>query len=475
MSPPNSFYARWRVELDPAGFQETGADGPPENLLQAIWQHQRLRRDDLHLSDGRPVRILHPGFWNHEAGPDFRKAVVRIADEAPVSGDLEVDLNPGCWKGHRHHQNPNFGGVILHVVWEVTGHAETVLPTLALKDALDSPLSELALWLNAETARVLPDELAGKCSAPLRGLTADKRDELLQQAALVRLQSKAAQIQGRARDAGWEQALWEGLFRALGYKHNTWPMQSLAELRPRMADGCGGVLHWQARLFGTGGLLPAELPRAGSGGGRYLRQVWDLWWRDRDVFADHVLPGRLWHLGGLRPANHPQRRLALASHWLGDGGTITRLEKWFMQEIAERRLAASLLEVLQARDEYWGWHWTFRSERLGKAQPLLGEPRATDLAMNVILPWFWVRADDGGNEQLRRRAEARYLAWPAGEDNSVLKQTRQRLFGSASARWLKTAGAQQGLLQIVRDFCDHANALCDQCRFPELVRQWREQ
>jgi len=29
---------------------------------------------------------------------------------------------------------------------------------------------------------------------------------------------------------------------------------------------------------------------------------------------------------------------------------------------------------------------------------------------------------------------------------------------------------QQGLLQIVRDFCAHSNALCENCRFPELVR-----
>jgi hypothetical protein len=28
------------------------------------------------------------------------------------------------------------------------------------------------------------------------------------------------------------------------------------------------------------------------------------------------------------------------------------------------------------------------------------------------------------------------------------------------------------LLQIVRDFCEHSNALCESCRFPELVRSW---
>ena len=32
------------------------------------------------------------------------------------------------------------------------------------------------------------------------------------------------------------------------------------------------------------------------------------------------------------------------------------------------------------------------------------------------------------------------------------------------------AGAQQGLMQIIRDFCEHSNAVCDQCPFPDFLR-----
>ena len=35
----------------------------------------------------------------------------------------------------------------------------------------------------------------------------------------------------------------------------------------------------------------------------------------------------------------------------------------------------------------------------------------------------------------------------------------------------KTASLQQGMLQIVRDFCAHSNALCQNCRFPGLVER----
>jgi hypothetical protein len=45
----------------------------------------------------------------------------------------------------------------------------------------------------------------------------------------------------------------------------------------------------------------------------------------------------------------------------------------------------------------------------------------------------------------------------------------------AKAGVLRGAAAQQGLLQILRDFCDHSNALCENCRFPDMVKSWREE
>ena len=110
---------------------------------------------------------------------------------------------------------------------------------------------------------------------------------------------------------------------------------------------------------------------------------------------------------------------------------------------------------------------------MSKSQPLLGAGRVTDLAVNVILPWFWMRAVAGKSTAVRQIAEHRFFAWPKAGDNAVLRLARQRLLGGAHARALRTAAWQQGLLQIVRDFCEHSNALCENCRFPELVRSLR--
>lgn len=385
----DNYYAQWRVHCGAVVALRDDSDSPPERLLQAVWQQQRLRRDQLRTLDGQTVRVLHPGFGNAEGGPDFRGAVIQIGDDVPRSGDVEVDVRTSGWRAHGHDTNPNFKNVILHVVWDGDRPAKsrTALDTLSLRDSLDAPLGELSLWLEHEPAKSLPEHFRGKCSAPLRELSGEQLSELLREAAQVRFQSKAAQFRARARHASWEQALWEGLFRALGYKHNVWPMHCLAETRSRWSLGTDSAPELQARLLGISNLLPAELSRAQSGSDGYVRRAWDCWWRERDEFEDCVLPRAIWRFHGLRPANHPQRRLALASHWLAAGELPAKLQSWCAADFADEALLDSLTEILQVkRDDFWSWHWTIRSARLTKPQPLLGERRVTDLAVNAVLP-----------------------------------------------------------------------------------------
>jgi hypothetical protein len=219
-----------------------------------------------------------------------------------------------------------------------------------------------------------------------------------------------------------------------------------------------------------------ELTRAQAGADGYVRQVWDQWWRERDEYSDCILPKTLWRFHGLRPANHPQRRLALATHWSVAGDLASKLEQWCSRDVPPSALPDSLLETLQVGvDDFWSWHCTFRSTRLKKAQPLLGSTRATDLAVNVVLPWLWARALEGKSTGVQRAIEERYFAWPPAQDNAVLRLARQRLLGGASPRALPGAAAQQGLIQMVRDFCDHSNSICESCKLPRLVEDWTAQ
>jgi hypothetical protein len=469
----SNLYAEWRSRTGLLSSFREGTDAPPERLLQAIWFHQRLQRDRYRTLAGSPLQVLHPGFWNREAGPDFRNAVVQFGVEAPRVGDIEIDIRSSDWHAHHHDTNANFSKVVLHVVWD--DGDSTGQPTLVLKPLLDSALSDLALWIGSDGANSFPAELRGQCCAPLHGLTSGRLLELLHEAASVRLRAKAAQLQARARQAGWEQALWEGLFRALGYKQNLWPMQRLAELRPRLCPVASKpeLLPVQARLLGAAGLLPDDLKRVPGARDSHLRRLWDCWWRERGDFQDCLLPRGLWKFSAQRPANHPQRRLALAGYWLVEGTLPGRLEKWCTQAMNPSEQVTLLLEALQVPgDDFWSQHWTLRSKRFDRPQPMIGATRVTDLAMNVILPWLWVRALEGRNQHLQEEMERRYFSWPSAEDNSVLRLARERLLGGLGPRVIRGAAAQQGLLQIVRDFCEHSNALCAECRFPELVREF---
>jgi hypothetical protein len=140
------------------------------------------------------------------------------------------------------------------------------------------------------------------------------------------------------------------------------------------------------------------------------------------------------------------------------------------------RQRSGLLELLQGTpDPFWSWHWNLHAARLDRPQPLLGPQRVTDLAVNVVLPWLQMRAVIGGNQELRKVAEQRYFAWPAAEDNATLRLARARMFGETRNHLFRSAALQQGLLQIERDFCQQANALCEHCPFPDLLQQQQQQ
>lgn len=470
---PSDLYRNWRERGgSTANLQDAPTKAlPPERWLQELWAHQRVRRNALRTADDQPVVVLHPGFWNREAGPDFLRAVIQVGNQSPVSGDVEIDLHSSGWKSHGHAGNAAYANVILHVVWEAPTQPP-ILPTLALRPFLDAPVEELQTW-GGGRGEIPAEWLEGQCCAPLRELPREAIEEILRQAALVRLRTKSFAFRARAKEAGWHQALWEGMFRSLGYKHNAWPMQRLAELLPIARatpfEPREAREGWEARLLGLSGLLPAD-PRKGT----RARRLWDRWWRERATYDEHILPPALWRLNGVRPANHPQRRIALAAAWVASESWESKLEAWFQTRREAPDAEEALLELLRPEpDGFWRRHYTLISRELPDAPPLLGAGRVNDLAVNALLPWFHARAEAGNDTALATQVEQLYLDWPAGEDNTTLKLARARLFGAEAPELRRRAANQQGILQVVRDFCSHSNAICEGCRFPGLVAPFR--
>ncbi len=468
---PSGFYAEWRRQVQAGCAFRESPDPPPERWLQQVWRHQRLRREALVTLDGRAVRVLHPGFWNREPGPDFRDAVVQLGESPAVRGDIELDVEVRHWQGHRHSSNPAYRDVVLQVVWDSVA-SDQGPPVLPLKPYLDAPLDELIPWLDQEAGTQLPPETLGRCCAPLRQTELGTVTSLLLEAAQTRLTCKAANFLARARQVGWDQALWEGLFQALGYKHNGWPLRRVAEVVA--AEPPEEVRLWEARLMGVAGLIPIHPPETPAGI-RFVRELWESWWRERDRWLDQCLPPAVWRLAGVRPANHPQRRLALAARWRSTGDLPSRLQEWLTTEFPNRRgLLRGFHRCLQPAPEpdgFWTHHWTFRSAAHLRPLPFLGITRTTDLAINVVLPWLHARTRVADRPDWVHRVEERYLAWPPGQDNARLRHARVRLFAGEPPELPRTAAIQQGLLQIVQDFCIPAGPLCGDCPFPGLVTE----
>ena len=467
--PPNT-YAQWSALWErPAALAET-SERPPEATLQIAWAGQRLRPEALRATDGRRVRVLHPGLWNRGEGPDFRGAALRFDADPPVVGDVEIDVEPAGWNRHGHALNPAYREVKLQVVWRARPGLRTLIPVLPIADALDASIEEIAREPATEPG-LFPSQ-SGRCAPILSQAEESFWKALLLQAAEARLRQKARRFADRARQTGWDAALWEGLFEALGYRRNAWPMRALGEAARELVEDRPSLTRLQARLLGLAGLLPRDLPLRQTEESLFARALWDSWWREQSRWAGRALPEAIWSFRGLRPANHPHRRLALAAHWLRRPELPRRIERWLAEDIPGPKLRASLAELLQAEeDPFWERRFHLFSPAQPAPRPLLGRQRLDELAVNVVLPWLWARADEGGRKSLRRRALERSRRWPAAGANSQLRLGRLRLAKGRALPRPGRAAYEQGLLQILRDFCGRAGARCEGCRLPELLQR----
>ncbi len=164
--------------------------------------------------------------------------------------------------------------------------------------------------------------------------------------------------------------------------------------------------------------------------------------------------------GGLRPGNHPQRRLAalaaLALRWP---------EVRALAEADAPNPASAILKFLSGlTDEYWDWHYTLVSGRSPRPLALIGGARGAEMLANVFFPVLIAA---------RPERWADYEKLPAALTNRRVETAATRLFGdeqpAARARWLKRVVHQQGLLQIYEDFCLQDLSDCTYCSFPERV------
>lgn len=446
-------YSQLLSSLSGAGLREEAIPLPSELELQSLFFAGHFGRDFV-TQEGEEVRIIQFGEWNHGPGPDFLHCAIELDGKA-LQGPIELDTRPADWEAHGHSQNPEFDEVILHITVEPSAKERFTRTT----EHRQIPQAQIPPPLLAE---ILPPSVAqapvtlGRCYFPLAEMPLPRLEELLKQAATYRAQKKAALFHCVAETHGYPQALWQALATALGFHQNRLAMTLLAQRAPLRLLRNLPPLERTAYLFGLAGFLAPDLPESAPAESRtWLRSLWTTWWKNRPHPDPRPLP---WKFAGIRPSNHPQRRLAALATLLNSWPTLERQSRTSLADFAKT------LEGME--DPFWSRHYTLTSRQTKQPIALFGRQRIQDFLANTLHPL-----------RLSENAEIHWPSYqklPGGQPSEKVLRAAYRLLGDRpeKASLLKKAWQQQGILQVYQDFCLKDHSDCENCPFPEQLQNW---
>ena len=308
-------------EHSPKRFRETDKNYKPdlnkmdEAYVQNLWHEQRFFDTNMGAIDGRPIRVLKPGIWNHNEGPDFMHAEIEIDGKLYV-GDVEIHVRASEWYAHKHHLNSRYNRVILHAVY----FDDDINLRTRLQNGKRIPTLELLKWVAADTGDLYDDVQGtaredGNCRVTGKYLDMDVLKGVFESLGRERFLEKVESMRLLRTRLDFEQLLYEGIMEALGYERNSKSMRELAQHVPFTDLNEKSELEIQAILFGVAGLLPSQreksLPTEVTNDPSTV--VLEALWQG-SAYAE--LPPRMtdarWSFTG-RPVNRPARRIAAMS------------------------------------------------------------------------------------------------------------------------------------------------------------------
>lgn len=372
-----------------------------ERHLQALWYDREMRPPRLKTSLREEVRVIDPGEWNLEEGPDFKNAVLEIGRaRRRLKGDVEIHLRPGDWTAHAHGSDGAYRNVIAHVTW-TRGQPPPTLPDAAVSIALGEAMateigfSPEQIDLTAYPFARLPNT-PPPCQRRI-GANPELAHDILSHAGILRLRTKARRFAAllSARPQSREQVFYEEVMAALGYRRNAQGFRFVA-----------GAVPYRTVVSEPETAEHALLTAAG--------------------FVE-------WDRRRVRPNNSPERRLRAAAGFFAHNSLSDFMEAVDFSPQACRRLAAKLSSA-------------------GR----LGRGRANAILANVIVPMAlaeqrlqevpaWLPPEDVSTPM--RLAAFRLF----GRDHNP------HAFYATNGLWL------QGLLKIHRDYCLALYPDCTAC------------
>lgn len=426
-----------------------------EEVVIRIWESRLF--DELRTTDGRPVAVLSPG-ERRRGGPDFADAHILIGAEA-VRGDVEVHINASDWYSHEHHLDPLYNNVVLHVVMWDDGVSLLTrkenggrVPTVELHDKLKRPLEEIL----RETRSPAAKPCAKAVERPERVL------RLLDQLGWERLLEKVDLMDEMAERVGFERSFFRRLMDGLGYSANRGPFSELAEMvDPEELMG-RELREVEAALFWRSGLLPDPVGQTDEETREYVTELLEA--VGAMGLSDERMEREEWRFAGIRPLNSPARRIAAAAAILSRSREslflpfLDVVSRYSSGDLKLREAIGLLREPLRVETKgYWRYRFDFGKQLSRSCPTLLGDGRAADIVVNVVLPSLYLWAAETDNPSLSEAVSEIYHAHPKLQENRITRSFEPILKGVK----IDTACKQQGLIFVYKTFCSSGG--CDVC------------
>ncbi|HYV92070.1 MAG TPA: DUF2851 family protein [Chitinophagales bacterium] len=410
-----------------------------EKFLHYLWKMKLLQPDQLQASSGEKIQILKVGEHNHNAGPDFLNARIRIG-KTEWAGTVEIHVKSAEWNQHRHDQDKAYNNVILHVVYEndeeVFHDDGTPVLSLEVKDLFDSKLFD-SYQLLMNSASWIP------CEKNLQSVSSITIRQWLHRLMIERLEEKTQPIiESLAENQNnWEDTFYQFIASAFGAKVNAEPFQMLARSLPVkvLAKHKSSLFQLETLLFGTAGFLDEKFADDYP---NQLKKEFDFL---RKKYALQPMKKHVWKFLRLRPANFPTLRIAQFAQLVFNATHL-------LSKILETQDVKKLFSYFDCEpSEYWLTHYRF-----DKLSPLkkktLGENAIELLMINTVVPFLFVYGKMRDEDSYINQSLHLLEQLPA-EENQIITRWK----GSGVA--VKSAFDSQALLQLKNKYCTNFRCL----------------
>lgn len=409
-----------------------------EQFLHYVWKYQKFNYSDLQTIDGDSLHIFQPGSHNHNAGPDFSEARVKIG-EIEWAGNVEIHTRASDWNIHGHQHDAAYDSVVLHVVWqadELILQNGMVVPTLELKDRIDPELIKNHKSLINQVTDIA-------CATPILEMDQVTITSMISNAAIERFEGKGRNSFNKVSDnMGWEEACYQSIGSTYGLKVNVENFIVLLGQTPLkiLRKYAHNLKMVEAILFGQAGFLEKPVDD-------YQKELKDQY---EFVMHKHNLSRPLerfqWKFGRLRPASFPTIRIAQMASLLHQ--TPALFQKILsIDDYAEIR---KLIKVRQS--QYWLDHFDFGKP--SEKTYLIGDQFVGILIINALVPMLVAYGKYMGEQQWIDKA-IRWLEVLPPENNKITRLWKTHQIQP------ENAFDSQGLIHRYNEYC--IKRRCLQC------------